>query len=129
MQAFRDENIFMKRIDVLRDDGSRVCTAEVADGLVSRGWGLLGRKGLEPEKGLLITPCTSVHTFFMRFTIDVLYLSPENSVVKVVPGMKAFRMSMGAKGAKKVLELPKGTLERHDIKVGEHLELRGANEP
>jgi uncharacterized membrane protein (UPF0127 family) len=68
----------------------------------------------------MIQPCSSVHTHFMRFPIDVLYLSDENVVVKVAM-MKVFRFSMGGKGARKVLELPYGSAEEAGIQVGDRL--------
>ena len=106
-------------------DGFLLCHAGVADTFRTRGIGLLGRKSLAEDVGLLIQPCTSVHTMFMCFPIDVIYLDKNDTVVKTVRNMKTFRMSMGGREAKKVLELPAGTLDRHGIVAGTPLKIRG----
>ena len=112
----------MKSVRVERENGEFLCNAMVADSMKSRGIGLLGKKSLPDDQGLWIKPCTSVHTFFMRFPIDILYLDKDNTVVKQSK-MKVNRMSFGGKGAKTVLELPWASIEKHDIRVGEQLAL------
>ncbi|MCH7811450.1 MAG: DUF192 domain-containing protein [Chloroflexi bacterium] len=87
----------------------------------SRLVGLLGRGSLRPGEALLIEPCSSVHTAFMRFTIDVIYLDRAQRVVKVVPRLKPFRASGARNGAHAVLELPSGTIERTGTSVGDEL--------
>ena len=72
---------------------------EVADSGPKRNKGLLGRDGLAPGEGLWIVPCESVHTFFMRFPIDLVYLDRKNTVKKVrsaVGAMAAFGLPFGA---------------------------------
>ncbi len=76
----------------------------------SRLVGLLGRARLAAGEGLHLVPCNSVHTLFMRFTIDVLYLDRERRVVKAVPALRPFRWSWGGRRAHSALELPAGTL-------------------
>ena len=88
--------------------------------------GLLGRSSLEPGEALLIEPCNSVHTFFMRFTIDVVYLDKSHRVVKAVSALRPFRMSMGAKGAHAVIELPSGTIAGTQLAVGDELAFESA---
>jgi hypothetical protein len=83
--------------------------------------GLLGRKELPEGHGLWIRPCKSIHTFFMRFPIDVAYVSSDGSVVKTCSRLRPFRLSMGGRGAHSVLELPAGSLERAGLKVGDRL--------
>jgi uncharacterized membrane protein (UPF0127 family) len=86
----------------------------------SRFWGLTGRRELPPGHGLLITPCSSIHMFFMRFPIDVVFLDRDDIVVKIVHGIKPWRMAMGG-GGKKALELPAGAAKAAGIKEGDHL--------
>src|SRR5438876_6259023 len=93
-------------------DGGAFCEAEVADNPWTRMRGLLGRKDLAPGRGLLIDPCSSVHMFFMRFPIDVVYLNKEDEVVRIATDLKPWRLSFGGKGAKRTIELPSGTLNR-----------------
>ncbi|MBI3543185.1 MAG: DUF192 domain-containing protein [Deltaproteobacteria bacterium] len=85
----------------------------VADTIVSRFKGLMGRPSLDAGHGLLIEPCNSIHTFFMRFAIDVVYLgrgegAGSYKVMVVRAGVKPWRMDFPIFGAKAVLELPNG---------------------
>ena len=84
--------------------------------------GLLGRDGLAQGEGLLIKPCGSVHTFFMRFPIDVVFLDRELSVVDVRPELRSWRTA-GARGAKVTLELAAGEAARLGIASGMRLRL------
>lgn len=103
------------------ETGRVVCERpEVASSLVTRVRGLLGRKGLEPGQGLLIMRTGSIHTFFMRFPIDAVFLGRDLSVRKVVPAIAPFRMAWSL-GAKSVLELAAGEAERVSIVKGSRL--------
>ena len=81
--------------------------AELADHFFSRLKGLLGRSALPDGGGLVIRPCNSVHTFGMRFPIDVLFLRRDGCVVKTVHGMGPGRTA-ACMGASSVVELPAG---------------------
>ena len=94
----------------------------IADKPWGRMRGLLGRSSLDPGEGLLLKPCGSVHMFFMRFPIDVVFLDRELAVVGVVPGLRPWRMA-GRRGAKAALELPAGETARRRIEPGERLRL------
>jgi uncharacterized membrane protein (UPF0127 family) len=97
-----------------------------ADRPWSRAVGLLGRCGLGEGEGLLITPCTSIHTFFMRFPIDVLYVNREYVVVKAVRNLRPFRFSACLRGgAHAVLELPVGAIDASGTQPGDSLSLAG----
>jgi uncharacterized membrane protein (UPF0127 family) len=87
--------------------------------------GLLGREGLDDAEGLLIRPTNSVHMFFMRFAIDVVFLDRDLVVRKVVEALRPWRMT-GCRGARAALELPAGTAGRRGITVGERLTLEPA---
>jgi uncharacterized protein len=82
---------------------------EVADSASKRTKGLLGRERLGPGEGLWIVPCESVHTFFMRFAIDLVYLDRKNKVRKVRSAVGPWRLS-ACLSAHSVLELPAGTI-------------------
>ena len=84
--------------------------------------GLLGRSELPVGEGLLLKPCRSVHMFFMRFPLDVVFLDRELSVVGVAAGLRPWRMA-ARRGAKAVLELPSGEAARRGIGRGERLRL------
>ena len=93
----------------------------------NRAWprmvGLLGRRNLAGDEGLLLTPCASVHTLFMLFPIDLLYLDREHVVVKVVRALRPFRVSACLRGAHSVLELSTGAIEASGTQVGDRLTL------
>jgi uncharacterized membrane protein (UPF0127 family) len=104
--------------------GSEVAVrVQRADRAWSRMVGLLGRRSLAEDEGLLLTPCTSIHTFFMRFPIDVLYLDREHVVLKAVRALRPFRFSACLRGCHSVLELPAGAIETSGTRVGDRLAL------
>jgi uncharacterized membrane protein (UPF0127 family) len=88
----------------------------------TRKKGLLGRNGLEPGEGLWIAPCESVHTFFMRFAIDLVYLDRKRKVRKVRHGVGPWRVS-ACFSAHSVLELPAGSVRVTQTEVGDTVEI------
>jgi uncharacterized protein len=106
-----------------RSDGTEICVpCEVADSPLTRMRGLLGRSAIESGEGLLIRPTNSVHMFFMRFAIDVVFMDRELVVKKIVEELGPWRMS-ACRGARMALELRAGEASRHGITVGEKLSL------
>ena len=104
-----------------RENGETLCERCVlADTALTRMKGLLGRKDLPRGEGILLRPASSVHTGFMRFAIDVVFLDRENRVVKIVHAVAPWKAA-GARGAKAAVELPAGESERHGLNVGEKL--------
>ncbi len=93
--------------------------AEVARGAWGRGVGLLGRSGLGEGEGLVIAPCNSVHTWFMRFVIDVLVLDDQGRVVDLRAEMRPWGMTWPVVGGRVVVELPSGTLTRTGTERGD----------
>jgi uncharacterized protein len=103
------------------DTGQVVCArCVVADQFFVRARGLLGKASLESGEGLLLTRTSSVHTFFMRFAIDVVFLDQELLVLSVVPEARPFRLAW-RRGAKYVLELAAGEAGRRGISEGRRL--------
>ena len=99
----------------------------VADTLWARLRGLIGSDGLGPEEGLLIGRCNSIHTHFMRFPIDVLYVSSEGEVVAIDHALRPWRFGRIHREARFVLELPAGTARATDTQVGDRLEVTGCS--
>jgi uncharacterized membrane protein (UPF0127 family) len=97
--------------------------AALADTPFTRIRGLLGKKELKPGEGLIISPCNSVHSFFMRFTIDVLFLDKEWRVIKTLPNFKPFRLSPIYFRAHLAIELPSGTVDSTHTHPGDTLAL------
>jgi uncharacterized membrane protein (UPF0127 family) len=113
----------MKTVSLKTVEGQVVCErCLVADSPWPRMRGLLGRRGLESGEGLLLKPAGSVHTLFMRFPIDVVFLSREGDVLKVARALPAWRLA-GARRAKAALELGADEAERRGISVGTRLDL------
>jgi uncharacterized protein len=88
----------------------------------TRRKGLLGREGLTQGEGLWIAPCESVHTFFMRFAIDLVYLDRNNQIKKVRSALGPWRMS-ACFSAHSVLELPAGTVRATRTEAGDAVEI------
>jgi uncharacterized protein len=99
---------------------------EVADSGPKRSKGLLGRKGLAAGEGLWIVPCESVHTFFMQFPIDLVYLDRKNKVRKVCDSVRPWRLS-ACLAAHSILELPSGTIRNTQTQPGDTLEFAPAD--
>src|SRR5579862_6688142 len=99
----------MTKVRALKKAGGEVVCerCELATNALTRMRGLLGRSGLEHGEGMLFRPAGSVHMFFMRFPIDVVFCDRDLVVVGVERDLKPWRMA-GRKGAKVVVELPVG---------------------
>ena len=95
--------------------------AEIADTSAKRRTGLLKHTGLAPGEGLWIVPCEGVHTFAMKFTIDVVFLNRKYKILKIRPNMVKRRIALSLL-AHSVLELPAGTLEETGTQRGDQLE-------
>ena len=95
----------------------------VAATRTSRAVGLLTRSGLEPGEALWIVPSRGVHTWGMRFAIDVLALDEGGTVIDAVPNMGPWRMRLPKRGTAGVLELPAGTLAASQTGVGHRIVL------
>ena len=88
--------------------------------LFERTRGLLGRRRLEEGHGLLITPCNSIHTFFMKIPIDVLFLDNDNSIIAMHHDLRPFTIRMSV-SASSVLELTAGQIHRLNLKENDQL--------
>ena len=99
---------------------------DVADTRATRAVGLLSREGLEPGEALWIVPSRGVHTFWMRFAIDVLALDQAGTVIDCVSNLKPWRMRLPRRGTAGVLELPAGTLAASGTAVGHQVLLEMA---
>ncbi|MBI3977975.1 MAG: DUF192 domain-containing protein [Chloroflexi bacterium] len=93
----------------------------VARSFLDRFVGLMGRAGLPEDAGLLIVPCNSIHSAFMRFRFDAVFLDRQFRVVHLIRAMPPYRLSRIVFRAHSVLELPAGTVERTGTQVGDEL--------
>lgn len=112
----------MKLITIKKREVEVATKVDVANSSIKRMIGLMFSKDLGERDGLLITPCNSIHTFFMRYNLDIVFLSRHNKVVKVIRNMKPWRMTWIYFKATKVLEMMGGTLPA-DINAGDELDI------
>lgn len=109
-------------------DGRVVCErCAVADRPLTRLRGLLGRQALQLDEGILLRPTPSIHTWFMRFPIDAVFLSAELEVLAVRHQMPAWRLA-ASRGARAVLELAAGEAGRRGLEPGSRLRVVAARE-
>lgn len=84
----------------------------------SRSVGLLNRVSMDKGEGLLIKPCNSIHTFFMKFPIDVVFLDKSSKVVKIVSNLMPWRLSSCMLRGHMTLELPCGSIKEYQVSIG-----------
>lgn len=93
---------------------------EVADNFITRTFGLIPKSSLKSGEGLVIKPCCSIHTFFMRFAIDVLFVNKKNEIIALYENVKPWRSLPIHLASHYVIELPAGeitakNIAKHDI--------------
>lgn len=114
----------MRRVPNLtlrREDGRVVAeSVVVADSTFRRLRGLLGKGELHAGHGVLLRPAWSIHTAFMRFPIDVVFLDPDQIVIKIVPNLTPFKTA-SCRGAREVVELRAGECHRRGLALGDRV--------
>ena len=119
----------MDNVTVSNADGTVVCErCSIAQTPLTRTRGLLGRDHLPPGEGILLRPAGSIHTAFMRFPIDAVFVDRELQVLRIARELPPWRVA-AARGARAVLELPAGEADRRGLAVGARLELATAGQP
>jgi uncharacterized membrane protein (UPF0127 family)/CheY-like chemotaxis protein len=104
-----------------REDGRIVCdSVAVADSTLRRMRGLLGRRGLPAGEGIVLRPAWSIHTAFMQFSIDVVFIDAEQVVMRVEHDLRPFKTA-ACRGAREVVELAAGECERRGIAAGDRV--------
>jgi uncharacterized membrane protein (UPF0127 family) len=111
----------MARLKRKSDHSEILSTLGIADNIFTRTKGLLGTKSLPEGKGLWIHRCNSIHTFFMRYPIDCIFLDSDMKIVSLVPQVGPGRMVWPQFRALSVIEIAGGQLEKLSLKVGEEL--------
>jgi uncharacterized protein len=107
--------------------GTVLCARlENAGGVAGQSKGLLGRDGLEPGTGMLFensrfTPMMWMHMFFMRFAIDIVFLSRSDKVIRISRQLRPWRVSAMVFGARRALELEAGAAEKSSTQVGDQI--------
>jgi uncharacterized membrane protein (UPF0127 family) len=116
----------VKSLRVLVGGNTTLAVAKVADRPLTRMVGLLGRGRLDPGDGLVIAPCHTIHTWFMRFPIDVLFIDEGGVVVRAIESLAPFSFASGRPLARTTIELPAGTLRRTAVRPGARLRMEPA---
>jgi uncharacterized membrane protein (UPF0127 family) len=98
----------------------------VARSLWSRTRGLLGTRELPKGEGLLIEPCNAIHSFWMQYAFDALFLKRDGEIVHAISRMRPQRMSRPVFSAHSVLELPAGTIEATATRTGDRVRVEPA---
>lgn len=110
-----------KTMRLLRTARGDVIRVEVADSFLRRFCGLMLRRALPADGGLLLAPCASIHMCFMRFAIDAVYLDDDCRILKIAPHLLPWLGLSCCRGAWGCLELPAGAAARLGLAVGERL--------
>jgi len=97
--------------------------AELANTFSKRLIGLLNRKSLNQGEALILAPSNSIHSFFMRFTIDVIFLDKAGKVIETLPSFKPFRLSPIYFNSHSVIELPANTLQLTQTQPGDSIKI------
>ncbi len=92
---------------------------KTANTLAARGLGVIGWRSFGKLNGLLLTNTNSVHTFFVRFPLDIVFFDKERRVIKLVKNLKPYRISPIVWGGKDVLEMPTGSIEKYSIRLND----------
>jgi uncharacterized membrane protein (UPF0127 family) len=100
-----------------------VADLERAETFFARLVGLLGRSSLPAGTGMLISPCNQIHTFFMKFAIDVIFLDNHGKVLKIYTCLKPWKITTFVLKARSVIELPAG--ETQNVETGDYLFISG----
>ena len=93
----------------------------IANTLYSRAKGLLGKRDFRNPEAMVIKSCNAIHTFFMNFAIDILFVDKNNKIVGVEPNIKPWRLSHVYWLSRFVIELPVGTIEETKTSKGDEL--------
>lgn len=111
----------MKTVTIQKN-GETIATVWHATGYFARLRGLLGRT-ISQDGGLLLTPCSAIHTIGMGYTIDALYLDKQGRVLRIDESIAPGKLMPQQRGARHVLELPDGSAKRRALAAGDTLEV------
>lgn len=103
---------------LIRFNGQPIVRVKLANSFQSRLVGLLNKNGLPEGEGLLLTPCNSIHTIFMRFCLDLVFLDRERKILKIVENVRPFRLITPVANCFQVLELAAGSCRKLELKQG-----------
>ncbi len=118
----------MKQTTLMRGTNELIARCFLAVSFFSRFLGLMGRNSLAENEAILFPKCNSIHTFFMRFPIDVVFLSKDGEVVSTISSFPPWRMLLPQPRVKHTLEMAPGSIARLNIRTGQLLQWEGRPE-
>lgn len=118
----------MSRLALIHNGRVLIPDVEAATSLPARMRGLLGRDGLPAGAALLLDPCPAIHTWGMRFRLDVIFLSAENEVVRIVRDLRPWEAAFGGPRAARVVEMQAGWFDAAALAEGDRVDLVPAPE-
>lgn len=101
---------------------SLAVNCQIADNFLSRFKGLMGKKTITEGSALAISPCNSIHMFFMKFALDIVFIDKNNRVVYIVENIKPWRLSKIVRSATTAIELPINSVINSRTEIGDILE-------
>lgn len=116
----------MKKNSVYKGTKKIVGEAVLADTFFGRLIGLMPVKMLEDDKGIILKPCRQIHTFHMKYSIDVIFLSEKNIIIRIEKSLDANKITPYIRKAKSVLEVKGGTVEKYGLVLGDILKFKEA---
>lgn len=114
----------MKKVRIYKENELLFESASMTSNFLERFKGLMGKKALSIDKSLCIIPCNSIHMFFMKFPIDVVFLDETGKVIHLIANLKPWNISKIIKKSKLVIEMPVGTIEMKNIRINDKIEFR-----
>jgi uncharacterized protein len=97
---------------------------KIANGILSRAIGLLGRKSVNPDFGIMFPKCRSIHTHFMRFSIDIIFVDDQNRITELFENLKPWKILIAKnKKSRHIIEVAAGSIEKSKLTIGSQLEL------
>ena len=115
-----------KVVNVSKNNQVVVEKLQIANNPWTRFWGLMGKSQMPIKHydGLWIEPCADIHSCFMRFEFDAVFVDKEGNVLHLVEKMKPWRISKFVRGGRAVLELDGGTIAQTNIALGDQLAIQ-----
>ncbi len=115
----------MREMKLKKGESILIASCKLAETFFPRFMGLMGKKHLPEDEAVAFPKCNSIHTFFMRMPIDVVFVSNEGKVVQVFSSLKPWRLLFPQKGAKHVVEFAANRARTLGIELGDTLSLEG----
>lgn len=106
---------------LMKENHILISQLEIADSFGTRAKGLLGRESLSPQSAMWIHRCNSIHTFFMKFSIDCVFVDRKLRVKAIYKNVKPGRLIFPVWGASSVFELSANAVDQLNIRVGDEL--------